>query len=58
MFLEFCLVAEYSVLEVRLRRFVFGGILVTMLSRVYFSAGRDIVRKSGISERGLRLADL
>jgi hypothetical protein len=50
MFLEFCLGAEYSVLEVRLRRVVFGGILVTMLSRVYFSAERDVVRKRGISE--------
>ena len=37
---------------------MFGGILVTMSSRVCFSAERDIVRKSGISERGLRLADL
>jgi hypothetical protein len=58
MFLEFCLGAEYSVLEVRLRRVVFGGILVTMSSRVYFSAERDIAKKSGISERGLRLTDL
>ena len=58
MFLEFRLGAEYSVLEVRLRRVVFGGNLVTMSSRVYFSAERDNIRKSGISGRGLRLADL
>jgi hypothetical protein len=44
--------------EVRLKRVVFGGTLVTTPSGVYFSAVRDIARKSGISERGLRLADL